>query len=193
MTSAAEPPPPPRSRAFDRRDELAEVVLDLTAERGLDAVSVREVAAAAGVSIGTVQHHFGTKDALLLAAFERVVQTTRDRVASTAVFGTRAAQIGQVLGQLLPLDDRRAREARVYVAFAARAATTPALAEVQARLLDELRAELATVLGGRAAVERAALLLAFVDGLALQQASSSRPLGVATARRMLGRAVDAVL
>lgn len=193
MTSAAAPPSLPVSRAGDRRDELADVVLDLTAERGLDAVSVREVATAAGVSIGTVQHHFGTKDALLLAAFERVVRATRDRVAAVSTAGTKAARIARVLGQLLPLDDHRTREARVYLAFAARAAATPALAAVQSELLTELRSELAAVLGGRAAVERATLLLGVVDGLALQQVSSTDRLDPTTLRRVLARAVDAVL
>lgn len=193
MTSATAPSPRPARRAGDRRDELADVVLDLTAARGLDAVSVREVATAAGVSIGTVQHHFGTKDALLLAAFERMVQSTRDRVAAVSTAGTQAARIARVLGQLLPLDDQRDREARVYLAFAARAASTPTLAAVQSALLSELRAELAAVLGGRAAVERATLLLALVDGLALQQVSSAVPLDAGTLRRVLARAVDAVL
>ncbi|WP_353651120.1 TetR family transcriptional regulator C-terminal domain-containing protein [Nakamurella sp. A5-74] len=193
MTSATAPSPRPARRAVDRRDELADVVLDLTAARGLDAVSVREVATAAGVSIGTVQHHFGTKDALLLAAFERMVQSTRDRVAAVSTAGTQAARIARVLGQLLPLDDQRDREARVYLAFAARAASTPTLAAVQSALLSELRAELAAVLGGRAAVERATLLLALVDGLALQQVSSAVPLDAGTLRRVLARAVDAVL
>ena len=38
-----------------RRTQLTDALLSITATRGLDQVSVREVASAAGVSIGTVQ------------------------------------------------------------------------------------------------------------------------------------------
>jgi len=44
-----------------------------------------------------------------------------------------------VLTELLPVDDRRAAEARIQVAFAARAATSPALAEIQRSVLTEIR------------------------------------------------------
>jgi AcrR family transcriptional regulator len=49
--------------------------LCIVAERGLDDVSVREVASAAGVSIGTVQHYFRTKDDMLFTAFQDVVRS----------------------------------------------------------------------------------------------------------------------
>ena len=58
------------------RDEA----LRLFAERGPDAASVRQIAAAAGVSPGLVSHHFGSKDGLrdavdahVLAMFEAML------------------------------------------------------------------------------------------------------------------------
>lgn len=51
---------------------LRDTALRLFAERGVDAVSVRDVASAAGVSPGLVVHHFGTKDALRQAVDEHV-------------------------------------------------------------------------------------------------------------------------
>jgi len=51
---------------------LRDTALTLFAERGVDAVSVRDVAAAAGVSPGLVVHHFGTKDALRQAVDDHV-------------------------------------------------------------------------------------------------------------------------
>ena len=44
---------------------------------GFEGVSVRKVAARAGVSIGAVQHHFPTKDAMLAAAMERASAAVR--------------------------------------------------------------------------------------------------------------------
>ncbi len=54
---------------------MLHTALDLFAERGADAVSVRDVAAAAGVSPGLVVHHFGTKQALCDAVDDYVTQT----------------------------------------------------------------------------------------------------------------------
>src|SRR5215469_3241598 len=110
-----------------RLSELTDVLLSITATRGLDQVSVREVAAAAGVSIGTVQHYFATKDEMLVFAFRQVVERTRARVAGIdAGAGPRQA-LGAALRELLPLDQPRLAECRVYLAFAARAATSPRL------------------------------------------------------------------
>jgi len=49
-------------------------VLASLAARGLGAVSVRDVAARAGVSPGLVRHHFGSFGALLVEAYRHVVQ-----------------------------------------------------------------------------------------------------------------------
>lgn len=54
------------------RDRLLDAVIELLLADGFEGVSVRRVATAAGVSIGAVQHHFPTKQAMLTAAMERV-------------------------------------------------------------------------------------------------------------------------
>lgn len=52
---------------------IRNAALDLYAERGEDRVSMRAVAAAAGVAVGLVQHHFKTKDGLRVAVEQLVV------------------------------------------------------------------------------------------------------------------------
>ena len=51
---------------------IRNAALDLYAERGEDRVSMRAVAAAAGVAVGLVQHHFKTKDGLRVAVEQLV-------------------------------------------------------------------------------------------------------------------------
>ncbi len=50
---------------------IREAAMRLFAERGAAAVTVREIAAAAGVSPGLVMHHYGSKDGLREAADRR--------------------------------------------------------------------------------------------------------------------------
>lgn len=162
------------------RDVLTDVLLDITARRGLDAVSVRQVAAAAGVSIGTVQHHFPTKDAMLTAAFTEVVRRIRERVANVVPGPDVSRNLAAVLRELLPLDERRSAEVRIQVAFAARAATAPALAALQAGILAEVTESIAEVIalarhgedGPEDTRRKAHIALAAVDGLALHAVSS---------------------
>src|SRR5262245_50943001 len=52
-------------------DRIADCAITVIARDGLDALSIRRVAAEAGVAIGTVQHHYPTRAELVLAALQR--------------------------------------------------------------------------------------------------------------------------
>jgi AcrR family transcriptional regulator len=170
----------PLSSRRPREAALTDAVLSIVAERGLDHVSVREVASAAGVSIGTVQHYFPTKDDMLLAAFQDVVRRIRQRIRSICAGPHVRANLSAVLHQLLPLDEERAAESRIVLAFAARAATSPALAGVQQAILAEITNALTEAFtlatAGRATADHcrlaARVALAAADGLALHAVST---------------------
>ncbi|WP_322754822.1 TetR family transcriptional regulator [Frankia sp. Cas3] len=75
LTTTGNPGRNERRRSYDRsrttRDALIATAERLFAERGLDAVSLREIAAAAGShNTGAAQYHFGDKERLLEAIFE---------------------------------------------------------------------------------------------------------------------------
>jgi len=55
----------------DKRAKLLEAALELFETRGFDAVAVPEIAAKAGVAVGTVYRYFETKDALVNALYRQ--------------------------------------------------------------------------------------------------------------------------
>ena len=59
------------------RAVIRDEALRLFAGRGPDAVTVRQIAAAAGVSPGLVIHHFGSKDGLREAVDQYVLACSR--------------------------------------------------------------------------------------------------------------------
>lgn len=61
---------PVRKPPADRRDELLRAAVRVIAQRGFSAVTLRDVAAEAGVAHGLLRHYFSTRGELLAAAFE---------------------------------------------------------------------------------------------------------------------------
>jgi len=152
-----------------RRDRLSAVLLEVVAEGGLEAASIRAIAARAGVAIGTVQHYFPTKDAMLRHAYRRIGADLGARAEERAEAATTPkGAIRAVLIELLPLDARRADAVRISIAFAARAMHAPDLAEELRDDLAELHDGMTELyrLAGAADPEREArLAVAVVGGL----------------------------
>jgi AcrR family transcriptional regulator len=65
--------PTTTSRGRARREQLLNVTAELVAARGFHAVGIADIGAAAGVTGPAIYRHFATKQHLLLALFERVV------------------------------------------------------------------------------------------------------------------------
>ncbi|MEV6901511.1 TetR/AcrR family transcriptional regulator [Amycolatopsis sp. NPDC051372] len=116
-----------------RRREIATAVWRIAAERGLDSVSMREVAAEAGVSLRLVQYYFETKHNLLVLSLrylhERGEQRTQVRIAAQVDQSVRGV-VRTLLTELLPLDAERELSLRVNRAYFSRTHSDPALAKV---------------------------------------------------------------
>ncbi len=166
---------PKRVDHEERRRLIAEAVFGVIASQGYDAVSLRDVAAAAGVSMGSVQHYFRTKNEMLLFA----LGYTRDRVfarfaAEVPGLAALASGPGQSRREairvgarmMLPVDEPGRQEACVNVAFFSAATVTPPLADLlreqYARMLEFSRAQL------RAAAEAGEL----ADGIDVDRAAT---------------------
>lgn len=64
---------PRQKRALRTRETLLAAVETIVAAEGTDAVTTTRIAAATGVSVGTIYRYFDDRDALLLAAYDATV------------------------------------------------------------------------------------------------------------------------
>jgi AcrR family transcriptional regulator len=177
-----------------RRAQLSDVLVRVVDERGLEGASIRAVAAAAGVSIGTVQHYFPTKDDLLRHAYRRSEAMIEARIERRleGVDDPREALRG-ILLELLPLDAERLFAIRVAAGFAVRGLYEPALEREVGADLQELRGIVTGLLdsaGVRRPGREAIALLALVDGLTDQLLYRSSGLTPANAVAVLDASLE---
>jgi len=79
--------------ADDKRARLLAAALDLFETRGFDGVAVPEIAAKAGVAVGTVYRYFETKDALVNALYRQWKQAYNDLVLAPAPKGMKPREL----------------------------------------------------------------------------------------------------
>lgn len=162
-----------------RRAELAAAVWRLASREGLDAVTIRRVAAEAGWSTGALAHYFDDKEELLLFAFETVADRVGRRIVKAAERARGPLELLRTqLVEGLPIDTERRAEVRVWFAFLGLAETRPRLAKAgrdayrlwRERVAKTLAAaQRGGLLDDSTDVEReAAALIALVDGIAIQ-------------------------
>lgn len=68
----------PRPGQAITRKHVLSTVYDLISEHGIENLSMRQVAQAAGLSTGTISYHFGSKERLLIAALEDAYELPSD-------------------------------------------------------------------------------------------------------------------
>ena len=126
-----------------RRLELVDATWRVIAERGLDAATMRDIAAEAGFANGALKPYFASKDRLLDFAFEHIfAQTNRRMEAATAGLSGRSA-LRAYCHEILPLDADRLAEARVAIAFWQKALRDPAKTALHERSMEQWRASIA--------------------------------------------------
>ena len=172
-------------RVVDHEERRWEIVFALwlvIAEHGIEGVSLRQVAAEAGVSMGRIQHYFGTKDALVLAGCTALVDRAYGGYLETAEAAPRERLL-HVVSQQIPRDDAGRMGVSVWYAYVAKSINHSAVRQVLAearrgaeeecvRLIQAGRGDRAVRAAGgdadQAALEQARRLLALADGLTLR-------------------------
>ena len=159
-----------------RRNQVVEVALKLIAKAGLEAVTVRDVAAAAGFSTAIVSHYFRNKMELLHLCYQATIDHSTARWEAALVAND--GDLRAYLAEIMPLDEERFMEWRIWLAFWAKAATDEAFAVIQRDCVTLARSRITDAIDAlhergmiRPEVDRphaARQLLALITGMAVQ-------------------------
>ncbi|MEV6347001.1 TetR/AcrR family transcriptional regulator [Actinoplanes sp. NPDC051851] len=129
-----------------RRAELLSATWRVVRARGVEGTTTRAIADEAGCSLSVLAHFLGGKDDILIAAQQAVYDRIVERAFQIGgdLFGL--AGLRAALDSVLPIDEERAADAHVNVAFAGAALSHPRLAASRRQSHREIREHLQTCL-----------------------------------------------
>ena len=99
-----------------RRKEIVDVTWQLIVEGGIEAATMREIAARAGFANGALKHYFSGKDAIIEGAYERSLSRIRGRLAEH-VEGKRGIEALEMSMRYTLPTNEDATAARVLLSF----------------------------------------------------------------------------
>ncbi|MFD1815583.1 TetR/AcrR family transcriptional regulator [Rhodococcus gannanensis] len=122
-----------------RQQDIAEAVWRVLLRDGITAVSVRDVAAEAGLSPGSLRHTFASKAELLAYSMQLVHRRAEERAYSHSHISDPRDRAIAIISEVLPLDETRRSELEVNLALVAEAPAHPELGEIARRAQHALR------------------------------------------------------
>ena len=157
----------------ERRRTVSAAAARVLAQDGLGALSVRNVAAAAGLPPSTVRYVFPTQASMREHTITAVFARTRARIDALPADLPPRERVHRLVLELLPLDEERVIELDVYLALGNAALTDAELRPALDRVVDEMREWSEGILQLLGVPEddreyEARRLHALIDGLAMQ-------------------------
>ncbi|MFQ4149218.1 TetR/AcrR family transcriptional regulator [Arthrobacter sp. LAPM80] len=199
--------------ADDRRELVADAVFQVISDRGMTQASLRNVAKAAGLALGSVRHYFDNQAELMEFAFrvnsERIHLRALEKLEALegeqlpADRGELLEKCALVLEELLPLDESRRADAVVHMEFMLDARTNADLGEaaqddyratgaVVGRVLLQLM-ESPLAAGSLVPIDEAERLIGLLDGLSLRMVLQPAWAAPAQGRGTLRRHLNSLL
>lgn len=168
-------------------------LVEVIATEGTAGLTVRRVAASAGVAIGTVQHYFPTKSAMLLAALEVIGPAATEAYEGSATSDDPTERLLALAGLLIS-SGPESRIGRVWLAFAAHAVVDPTVGARYRELWASMHRTLAAGISsaapsatGEAVAAATTELLALADGLAVSVLTEPDRVSADRARALIER------
>jgi len=174
MSTARVLSPPSDSATPDRRRGILDAALGVIADGGVDAVTHRRVAAAAGVPLGSTTYYFASRDELLREAFRHYAASVFVWIAEleAELPHSTAKHLVAFLVEFARREFADPARVRVEYELILRAARDPALArefQVFERALASRLAEALELLGAAHPFDAARTLIALVRGFELER------------------------
>lgn len=156
------------------RESLLRAAVKIVAQGGLRALTYRAVAQEAGVTHGLVRHHFGSRDALIVAATEYSMEPSLQVSAITPQPGPLSEFAASVPRYMVEESDLVAFQYEVILESTRRPELRPA---VRALYADYRSATMASLSAHGVKANRALAVLVFaaLDGLVLQGLALDEP------------------
>lgn len=184
----------------ERERELAEAAWQVARREGIRGLSVRNVAAEAGLATGSLRRSFPTQATLIAYCMELVAERVRGRMLAVSGQSSVRDAVELQLRQILPLDEERRTEMAVFMTIGVAALSDAELRPTYERVNDELATACQTFVQrlvdvGEAAADTdvrvtGAHLHALVDGLALHLLREPSGSDTTWATRVLGGYLD---
>jgi TetR/AcrR family transcriptional repressor of bet genes len=180
----------------ERRRRIAEVTVDVIAREGLEAATIRRIAAELGGPTKIVTHYFADKQEMLVWAY-RVIAERSQHYVSEVVTRDPADIVGALMA-MTAIDDFQTQLWRVYIAFWDRAARDPFFADLQRAQIDRALKVIADILrarnGARADLESISQRLnALVQGISILALAEKDRWSVERTRRTIADEVELLL
>lgn len=163
---------------------MLDAALHLIAQRGLHALTMREIAQHAGMSLGSTSYHFTDRDQLLEAALQRFADEEIERcelaVEAWKSQESTPEQLSALLVDELAVSFGRPGSAVPQMELYVEASRNPVLAAAAQRCITAYETMLAAALElvgveSEQAAKRAARMLIYADGVAMHSAASGAP------------------
>lgn len=184
-----------------RERAVGEAAWRVVARDGVTRLSVRNVAAEAGIAAGSLRYLFPTQEALRGYVLDLVRQRAADRIRGMSPQGPVRRAVEEYLAQLLPLDAERRVEMEVFLSVGALALADPVLRPAYERAHHDLREGCRQMLAllatdpdhpGLDADGETPRTHAFIDGLALHLIRQPAGESTAWATHELARHLDSL-
>ena len=183
----------PRGDHAQRRDAIALAAAATYAARGLEQVTLRDIASALGVTTGVLTHYFPSKDALVAYTKALVFDRHLAQARETAAGATGIEQLHAVVRELLPTDRHRQASWRLLVAFHGSAVGSAAMRRAHDKRMRRWFAfftELVTPLRVPDPESTGMAIALFVEGMAIHLAMMQPPRSATWQRRFAREQVE---
>ncbi|WP_163530461.1 TetR/AcrR family transcriptional regulator [Halobacillus ihumii] len=129
-----------------RKIQIAEATWRVIVEEGLEHATVRKIAAAAGLSVGSLRHYFASQSELFLFSMELVSERVKQRIEAKNYEGSSKDMLTTFICEFLPVDEERRIEMEVWFVFSAKTLVDPKLSSLSEKVYNEMHEGLATVI-----------------------------------------------